>query len=95
MQSFRHEARDPEPIDLIRIPCDWADELIPISDDDGPTCTNTSLLILEVEMRPALYDRTMYQELSSKEIAHTWDEVADAINADRMRSYFFWLIFVD
>lgn len=72
-------------MDLIRISCDWsdADNLTVIPDYDDTDCINSSLLILEVEIRPILYVKAIHQEHNIKDILKFWTEVATAINADR------------
>lgn len=71
-------------MDMLRLNCEWSDDLIIIpNDEDASDCVKSALLILEVEMRPMLYLKSMYQELSSKDILKVWSEVADVLNADR------------
>lgn len=70
-------------MDLLRLNCEWTDDLTVIPDEDDTECINSSLLILEVEVRPVLYIRSLHQDQNPKDIAKIWNEVATAINADR------------
>lgn len=44
---------------------------------------NTELLIVEVEVRPVLYDQALHQAYSDTEVLRNWAEIAHVLEANR------------
>lgn len=73
-------------MDMIKVSTHWSEEDISASGDgESEDGVNTHLLILEVEMRPILYVKSLHQQISGKDLMKTWAEVAASINANRMQ----------
>lgn len=79
-------------MDLLRLKYEWADDLRVVSDEDDSDGINSTLLILEVELRPILYIRSLLEQLTAKEILKIWTEIAIAMNADRKHTTYTYVV---